>query len=86
MPADVTIYTTRVCPFCFAAKRLLAQREIAFEEVDVTGDDAQRAWLVKATGRRTVPQIFIGSEAIGGYDDLAALDQAGRLREKVAKS
>jgi glutaredoxin 3 len=84
MPADVTIYTTRVCPYCIAAKRLLTQRGAAYKEVDVTGDDAKRAWLVEVTGRRTVPQIFFGEEAIGGYDDLAALDHAGRLKEKLA--
>ena len=84
MPAGLTIYTTRICPYCIAAKRLLNQRGIAHEEVDVTGDDAKRAWLVAATGRRTVPQIFIGTEAIGGYDELAALDKAGRLRDKLA--
>jgi len=78
--ADVKIYTTRVCPYCIAAKRLLAARGVAYEEIDVTGDDARRGWLVETTGRRTVPQIFIGGEAIGGYDELASLDQAGRLK------
>jgi glutaredoxin 3 len=76
---DVKIYTTRVCPYCVAAKRLLAKRGIAYEEVDVTGDDDKRAWLLATTGRRTVPQIFIGGTAIGGYDDLAALDGSGQL-------
>jgi glutaredoxin 3 len=76
----VRIYTTRVCPYCIAAKRLLKARGVSYEEIDVTGDDAQRAWLVEATGRRTVPQIFIGDEAIGGFDELSALDQAGRLK------
>jgi glutaredoxin 3 len=75
----VKIYTTHVCPYCIAAKRLLKARGVAFEEVDVTGDVAQREWLVHTTGRRTVPQIFIGDEAIGGYDDLSALDKSGRL-------
>jgi glutaredoxin 3 len=84
MPADITIYTTRVCPYCVAAKRLLKERGATYREIDVTGDDAKRAWLVETTGRRTVPQIFFGDEAIGGYDDLAALDKAGRLREKLA--
>jgi glutaredoxin 3 len=77
---EVTIYTTRVCAYCAAAKRLLAARGAPFTEIDVTGDDAKRAWLVEKTHRRTVPQIFIGGEAIGGYDELAALDHAGRLR------
>jgi glutaredoxin 3 len=83
MPAAVTIYTTRVCPYCFAAKRLLQARGIAYDEIDVTADPAKRAWLVEATGRRTVPQVFIGTEAIGGYDDLSALDASGALRTKL---
>lgn len=83
MPSAVTIYTTRVCPYCVAAKRLLKTRGIAYDEVDVSTDPAKRAWLVEATGRRTVPQIFIGNEAIGGYDDLSALDTSGDLRTKL---
>ena len=83
MPADVTMYTTRVCPYCHAAKRLLEKRKIRFHEIDVSEDPAKRAWLVQATGRRTVPQIFIGAEPIGGYDDLAALDAAGELAPKL---
>ena len=83
MPAEVVIYTTRVCPYCVAAKRLLGQRGIAYTEVDVTTDDAKRAWLARATGRRTVPQIFIAGEAIGGFDDLALLDKSGELSAKV---
>ena len=81
----VTIYTTRICPYCVAAKRLLAKRGVAYEEIDVTGDDAKRAWLVEATGRRTVPQIFIGGASIGGYDELAALDTAGKLAPMLAQ-
>jgi glutaredoxin 3 len=80
---DVKMYTTRVCPYCIAAKRLLQAREVPYEEIDVSGDDAKRAWLVEATGRRTVPQIFIGGEAIGGYDELAALDKSGQLAAKL---
>jgi len=79
----VDIYTTRVCGYCVAAKRLLAARQIPYEEIDVSRDDAKRAWLVEATGLRTVPQIFIGGESIGGYDELAALDQSGQLAAKV---
>jgi glutaredoxin 3 len=82
---DVKIYTTRICPYCIAAKQLFAKREIAYEEIDVTGDTAMRAWLVSVTGRRTVPQIFIGGEAIGGFDDLAALDQTGKLAAMMAR-
>jgi glutaredoxin 3 len=80
----VKIYTTRACSYCVAAKQLLKARGIDYEEVDVTGDDAQRAWLVQTTGRRTVPQIFIAGEAIGGYDELAVLDRRGELQGKLA--
>jgi glutaredoxin 3 len=80
---DVRVYTTRICPFCVAAKRLLAARGVAYEEVDVTGDDDRRAWLVETTGRRTVPQIFIAGDPIGGFDDLSALDRSGRLAEML---
>jgi glutaredoxin 3 len=86
MPSDVVLYTTRVCPYCIAAKRLLAQRGIPYEEIDVSHDDAKRVWLAQVTGRRTVPQIFIGGEAIGGYDDLVVLDKAGRLPGRAVPS
>jgi len=83
MAPEVTVYTTRICPYCVSAKRLLASRGVAYKEIDVSGDDAKRAWLAQVTGRRTVPQIFIGPEAIGGFDDLAALDRAGLLSQKL---
>jgi glutaredoxin 3 len=79
----ITIYLTQWCPYCVRAKRLLASKGWEFTEVDVDGDNAKRAWLVKATGRRTVPQIFIGDESVGGYDDIAALDRRGELDRKV---
>jgi glutaredoxin 3 len=85
MPAEVTVYTTRICGYCVAAKRLLSAKNVPFKEVDVTGDTAKRAWLLQATGRRTVPQIFIAGEAIGGYRELAALDRAGDLAAKLAQ-
>jgi glutaredoxin 3 len=81
---DVTMYTTRTCPYCVAAKRLLSSRGIAFEEVDVSGDRDKRAWLVDTTGRRTVPQIFILGRPIGGYEELAELDRSGELRTMLA--
>jgi glutaredoxin 3 len=83
MSAEVVIYTTRVCPYCVAAKRLLTTRGATYREVDVTGDEAKRAWLVETTGRRTVPQIFIAGEAVGGYDEIAALDRTGALADKL---
>jgi glutaredoxin 3 len=81
--ADVQIYSTRVCAYCIAAKRLMNARGIAYDEVDVSGDDAKRQWLVETTGRRTVPQIFIRGQGIGGYEELAALDGSGRLAEML---
>ena len=82
---DVRIYTTQTCPFCIRAKDLLHQKGVAFEEVDVTGDDAARERLVAlADGRKTVPQIFIGDQPIGGFSDLAALQLAGRLDALLA--
>ena len=78
--ARVDIYTTRYCPYCHAAKRLLSHKGVEFTEIDVTGDAKRRSEMVaRANGRMTVPQIFIGSTHVGGYDDLAALDRAGKL-------
>jgi len=80
----VTIYTTRRCGYCVAAKRLLAARGVAYEEIDVTGDDARRAWLTETTRHKTVPQIFVAGVAVGGYHELVALDRSGRLAEMLA--
>ena len=79
MPADVKMYTRRWCGYCTAAERLLEAKGIPFEQIDCTGDSKTRKWLVEATGRTTVPQIFIGGQPIGGYDDLRALDRRGDL-------
>ena len=81
--SDVQIYTTRVCGYCVAAKRLLSARAIPYDEIDVTSDASKRTWLVEVTGRRTVPQIFIRGESIGGYDELSGLDRTGKLAEKL---
>jgi glutaredoxin 3 len=80
----VRVYSTMVCPYCVRAKMLLKDRKIPYEEIDVTGDHDKRMWLVQATGRRTVPQIFIGEESIGGVDELRALDLSGELSKKLA--
>ncbi len=81
----VTIYTTQTCGFCLRAKELLKERGIPYEEIDVTFDDGARERLVeKADGRRTVPQIFIGDQGIGGYTDLAQLDREGKLQPLLA--
>ena len=76
----VLMYTTQVCPFCIRAKSLLKQRGVEeIEEVRVDMDPSARARMMEITGRRTVPQIFIGNTHVGGCDDLMALDQKGGL-------
>jgi glutaredoxin 3 len=76
----VEIFTTPWCSYCVAAKRLLAQKGVAFEETDVSGDMAlRREMMQRAAGRHTVPQIFINGRHVGGSDDLYALDRAGKL-------
>ena len=82
--ARVEIYTTPSCPFCVRAKRLLQARGIPYDEIDVAADPDLRADLVQRTGRRTVPQIFIDGEPIGGFEELAALDASTRLTNLVA--
>ena len=78
--AVVKMYTTQVCPFCVRAKALLKQRGVAqIEEIRIDLDPVARDHMVQTTGRRTVPQIFIGATHVGGCDDLIALDQRGGL-------
>lgn len=78
--APVRIYTTDYCGYCSAAKKFLQSKGVPYEEIDVSGDDAARQALQARTQRNTVPQIFIGETHVGGYDDLRALDRAGRLQ------
>jgi glutaredoxin 3 len=75
----VRLYTTPMCPYCARAKTLLTGKGVAFEEVDVYMDASARKEMFEKSGRRTVPQIFIGDRHIGGCDDLQALDAAGGL-------
>lgn len=83
--AKVRMYTTAVCPFCQMAERLLREKGVAeLDKVRVDLDPAQRAEMMEKTGRRTVPQIYIGETHVGGYDDLAALDRAGKLSPLLA--
>jgi glutaredoxin 3 len=79
MPAHVKMYTRKWCGYCTAAERLLDAKGIPYEQIDCTGDNKTRKWLLEVTGRSTVPQIFIGGEPIGGYDDLNALNRRGDL-------
>lgn len=81
----VEIYTTPTCPYCMAAKRLLARKGVSYVEIDVSRDPALRsAMMERAGGRRTVPQIFIDGKGVGGSDDIHALDAAGKLDALLA--
>lgn len=76
----VEIYTSPLCGYCHAAKRLLSQKGVSFQEVDVlTNPDRKPEMIQRANGGRTVPQIFIGETHVGGCDELFALDRAGKL-------
>ena len=75
----ILMYSTRWCPFCVMAKRLLAAKGVAVEEVAVDSDPVRRIEMVQRTGRRTVPQIFIGETHIGGFEEMAELDHKGEL-------
>lgn len=79
--AEIVIYSTPVCPYCEMAKMLLNKKGAKYKVVDVSGEKDRAAMIEKAVGRRTVPQIFIGDKHIGGFDDLHALDQQGKLDE-----
>ena len=80
--ARILMYSTRICPYCVRAEQLLAKKGITADQIEkIRVDDhpEQRAEMMRITGRRTVPQIFIGDRHVGGFDDLAALDAAGEL-------
>ena len=82
----VTLYTTRVCPYCVSAKRLLDKKGAAYSEIRVdNSDEKYEEMLSRTQGRRTVPQIFIGDVHVGGCDDLYALDKEGALDNLLAK-
>ena len=83
----IEIYSTSYCPYCIRAKQLLDAKNVDYSEIDVTGDDGARLALVERSGgRRTVPQIFINGESIGGYDDLRALEESGGLDQLLGVS
>ena len=80
MTAHVKMYTSAVCPYCTRAERLLDAKGVTdIEKIRVDLDPAQRVVMMERTGRRTVPQIYVGATHVGGFDDLYALDQAGKL-------
>ena len=80
----VTIYTRRFCGYCSAAKTLLAEKGIAFDEIDATGAPDKRQEMIDRSGRFTFPQIFIGARHVGGCDELYALQAAGELDPLLA--
>lgn len=84
MPA-VTMYATAVCPYCVQAERLLRSKGVeAISKIRVDAEPGLREQMMERTGRRTVPQIYIGDTHVGGYDDLVALDRAGKLDPLLA--
>jgi GrxC family glutaredoxin len=82
----VVIYTTHYCPYCFGAKAFLRSKNVEFEEIDVTDDPARRAEMERLSARRTVPQIFVDDQSIGGYDDARRLDATGELDRLLGRS
>jgi glutaredoxin 3 len=79
MQVEITIYTTRTCPFCFRAKDLLASKGLAFQEIPVDGAPDERARMKELSGGHTVPQIFIAGKPIGGCQELYVLEESGQL-------
>ncbi|WP_460272987.1 glutaredoxin 3 [Celeribacter sp. ULVN23_4] len=81
----VTLYTTPICPYCIAAKRLLDSKGVNYTDIDVMADPSRRQEMMqRASGRHTVPQIFIGDTHVGGCDELHALEHAGKLDPLLA--
>ena len=85
--SKIEIYTTPICPYCHAAKRLLDEKQVSYTEINIAMDSAARSTMIeRAQGRHTVPQIFIDGQHIGGCDDLYALDAKGDLTAILGKS
>jgi glutaredoxin 3 len=80
----IRVYKTNSCGYCVAAMSFLDQKGLAYEAIDCSSDPDTRRWLVETTGRTTVPQIFVGDRAIGGYTDLRALDASGEFQKLLA--
>ena len=84
--ANITIYSSNYCPFCFRAKQLLQYKQADFNEINVDGNHALRQEMMEKSGRHTVPQIWIGDRHVGGCDDLFALENAGELDALLASN
>ena len=84
--AKITMYSTAVCPYCVAAEKLLRSKGVSeIDKIRIDLDPEQRAAMMEKTGRRTVPQIYINETHVGGFDDLAALEHAGKLAPLLAQ-
>lgn len=81
MAANIVMYSTRFCPYCVAARSLLESKGVAYTDIGVDGQAELRRQMMDRSGRHTVPQIWIDESHIGGFDDLARLEQQGRLDE-----
>jgi glutaredoxin 3 len=81
MAASVVMYSTRFCPYCMRARSLLESKGVAYTDIAVDGQPGLRREMTERSGRHTVPQIWIGEYHVGGFDDLARLEQQGRLDE-----
>lgn len=82
--AKVVMYTTQYCPYCVQAKALLRHKGVTFDEIDVGSNEELRDKVIAASGRRTVPQIFINENPIGGFDELRSLEEQGELDRILA--
>jgi glutaredoxin 3 len=80
---NITVYSTLICPYCQAAKNLLQSKGLAYQEIRVDLDRQQRQVMMERSGRTSVPQIFINDQHVGGFDDLFALNQSGRLDQML---
>ena len=84
MAANVTVYTTEACPFCVRAKQLLDTRGVQYEEINLERDQEGRQALVEKTGMMTFPQVIVGDELVGGFQETLAADRSGKLAELLA--
>lgn len=80
----VVVYGTRFCPYCIAAKRLLEQKGVSYQDIPVDGNPQLRAEVMQRSGQRTVPQIWVGDTHVGGFDDLRRLEMSGQLNNLLA--
>jgi len=83
--SKIQIYTTLTCPYCYAAKSLLEKKGVDYHEINVGKPEVRSKMIERAKGRRSVPQIFIGDNHVGGFDDMVALDRAGKLDALLAE-